>query len=338
MHDNLLDQTFSRFPHFSGEHIHVRPLEKGGSDRKFYRVAVSNHASLIVAKYGQQRDENRHYVSIARFLSGLGVRVPRIYFHDEEEGLIWMEDLGDQDLWSFRNSSWEVRRPLYRDALDQLLELHTHAHIAYDGESPKLQPPFTAELYRWEQHYFLENCLGRVFKLAPQLLEEECNCARLDEIAQRLAELPRVLIHRDFQSQNIVIKDEAACLIDFQGMRFGLAQYDLASLLQDPYVSLTEAERDELLRYYLGSLRELGQDAPSDFPETLDLCAMQRLMQALGAYGFLGLVKERTHFLTHIPCALKNLRSVVCRIPGLESLTAVLAQLDAAPFCNTSVR
>ena len=328
MHDNLLDQTFSRFPQFSGEHIHVRPLEKGGSDRKFYRVAVSNHASLIVAKYGQQRDENRHYVAIARFLSALGVRVPTIYFHDEEEGLIWMEDLGDRDLWSFRDEPWEVRKPLYRETLDQIVALHTRAHLAYNGESPKLQPAFTTELYHWEQHYFLENCLGRLFQVDARRIEQDCDCDRLEQIAAHLANQPRILIHRDFQSQNIVIKDGAACLIDFQGMRLGLPQYDIASLLQDPYVVLTDAERGELLQYYVQSVLELGYDIAGDFQEALDFCAMQRLMQALGAYGFLGLVKGRAHFLSHVPSALTNLRCVIGRIAGLSSLQALLGELD----------
>ena len=134
-------------------------------------------------------------------------------------------------------------------------------------------------------------------------------------------------MHRDFQSQNIVIEDGAACFIDFQGMRPGLPQYDLASLLLDPYVQLTEPERGELLAHYLDGLRELGYEPASDFAAVLDLCAMQRLMQALGAYGFLGLVKEREHFLTHIPAAMANLRMVVARIPGLEQLRNLLVSL-----------
>ena len=61
---------------------------------------------------------------------------------------------------------------------------------------------------------------------------------------------PRVLVHRDFQSQNIIIRNSYAYLIDFQGMRPGLAEYDLASLLYDPYVDLPEVERSELAGYY----------------------------------------------------------------------------------------
>lgn len=330
MNDILLDKTFTRFPQFGGQKVSVQPLEKGGSDRSFFRISVSGGASLILAKYGSQREENRHYVAIARFLSGVGVRVPEIYFHDENDGLIWMEDLGDRDLWSSRNEPWPVRRELYRQVLDQALTLHTRAHVVHDGESPKLQAEFNAELYRWEQNYFLENCLGRVFGIDAAAFAERCPGTKLEQIAARLAAIPRVFVHRDFQSQNIVVKDGAACLIDFQGMRPGLAQYDLASLLLDPYVTLTAAERDELLAYYLDGLREHGVEPAEDFAEIFDLCAMQRLMQALGAYGFLGLVKERTHFLEHIPAALASLREVVARIDGLGAISSLLGELKPA--------
>lgn len=304
----------------------MHPLEKGGSDRKFYRIAVSDAHSLILAKYGRQREENRHYVAIAEFLAGVGVRVPEIYFHDSEEGLIWMEDLGDRDLWSFRDEPWPVRRELYHDALDQLLTLHTRAHLATPVEPPELQAEFNAELYRWEQNYFLENCLVRHFGCDAEAVEENCDRVRLNEIADQLAALPRCFVHRDFQSQNIVIKDGRACFIDFQGMRPGLPQYDLASLLYDPYVQLPDSERAELLAHYLAALTDLGHTPAPDFAAIYDLCAMQRLMQALGAYGFLGHVKERAHFLAHIPAAIVSLRELIKRIPGMDGLTTLLAK------------
>jgi aminoglycoside/choline kinase family phosphotransferase len=223
-----------------------------------------------------------------------------------------------------------VRRALYQSALDELLTLHTRAHAAHDGQWPRLQAEFNAELYRWEQNYFLENCLSRHFGLSPEAIAQVCDRARLDEIATQLAALPRVFVHRDFQSQNIVIKDGGACFIDFQGMRPGLPQYDLASVLLDPYVSLSEAEREELLAYYLDNARARGAAPAPDFAAVYDLCAMQRLMQALGAYGFLGLVKERADFLVHIPPALANLCPVLARIPGLEALGERLAEMTNA--------
>lgn len=323
---DLIDQTVVRFPRFAEQKIDVNPLEKGGSDRNFYRIRVGTDA-LILAKYGNQRDENRHYVHIARFLRELGVRVPEIFFHDEAEGLIWMEDLGDRDLWSYREEPWATRCALYRSTLDEVLTMHVHGLQTVIANPPKLQPEFNAELYLWEQNYFLENCLGRHFGLDAAAVARDGCRARLEEIAGALAEQPRALIHRDFQSQNVVVKEGVPCLIDFQGMRPGLVQYDLASLLYDPYVDLTAEEQESLLAHYAAQWRAQGGDIPADFREVYDLCAMQRLMQALGAYGFLGHVRERVHFLAHIPVAMARLSGVVARVPGLEPLSARLRAL-----------
>ena len=96
----LIEQTITRFPGVAKGKIEIEPAEKGGSDRKFYRIRFTSEHSLILVKYGEQREENRHYVEIDAFLASLGVRVPKIYFQDESEKLIWMEDLGSRDLWS----------------------------------------------------------------------------------------------------------------------------------------------------------------------------------------------------------------------------------------------
>ena len=317
----LLRQTQRHFPRFNVDEIKIAPIEKGGSDRKFYRVRCSSEQSLILVKYNLEREENRHYVEIAQFLETHGIHAPRIYYHDTDEGLIWLEDLGERDLFSYRDEPWLVRRAFYDSALDEVRKLHDLPESICIEMRQHLPAEFNAALYSWEQSYFFENCLGRYFQIEPARLERLAALLALSEIAQRLAQLPRVLVHRDFQSQNILVRNGQAYLIDFQGMRPGLPQYDLASLFYDPYVDLSEAERDELLEHYC------GEKPGADFLETLRLCAMQRLMQALGAYGFLGLVKDYKHFLQHIPRAVQSLREVVGKIDGLELFDKFLAEL-----------
>lgn len=304
--------------------ITVAPIEKGGSGRKFWRLNIGGQ-SLIFVRYGQDRPENRHYVTIARFLSEVGVRVPAVHFHDELEGIILMEDAGETDLWSFREAAWPVRRALYQRTLDQALILHTRAHLAPGADSLPFQPVFDAALYRWEQDYFFENCLGRHFGLGAAQLEAGGCRERLRAIAGELAGAPRCLVHRDFQSQNVIVRGGEVCLIDFQGLRPGLAAYDLASLLMDPYVDLNAEEREELLAHYLSGLHGPGRQDNPHFRRLYDLCAMQRLMQALGAYGKLGHTDGRTAFLAHIPVALSRLREVLARIEGLKGLNELLA-------------
>jgi aminoglycoside/choline kinase family phosphotransferase len=315
MHFPLLDVT----------DVRIRPIEKGGSDRKFYRIRCSPTQTLILVKYNLEREENRHYVEIAKFLEAHGIRSPKIYFHDAAEGLIWIEDLGERDLYSYRRESWLVRRAFYESALDEIFKLHRLPESVCVEMKEHLPAEFNAALYRWEQRYFFNNCLGRFFGVNESKRKELAALPSLREIAKRLASLPRALVHRDFQSQNIIIQNGQANLIDFQGMRPGLAEYDLASLLFDPYVELSATERSELIGYYRQKQTDNGRRVNGQFDETLQLCAMQRMMQALGAYGFLGLVRGHEHFLHYIPRAVRSLRGIVGKIEDLKPLASLLA-------------
>ena len=325
--DLLLRRTRKHFPRLDVAEIKISPIQKGGSDRKFYRIRCSPEQALILVKYNLEREENRHYVTIANFLSEHRVRVPEIYFHDPDEGLIWLEDLGERDLYSYRDESWLMRRVFYESALDQIATLHGLPEPVCIEMKQHLPAEFNSELYLWEQNYFFENCLGRYFKIDNAKLAPLAALPALNEIAEHLASFPRVLVHRDFQSQNIIIRNGQAHLIDFQGMRPGLAEYDLASLLYDPYVDLPETERTELTGYYRDRQLENGIAINGDFDLKLRLCAMQRLMQALGAYGFLGLVKAHKHFLKHVPAAVKSLQRIVQEIDGLSQLAKILREL-----------
>jgi N-acetylmuramate 1-kinase len=325
--DLLVRRTRKHFPRLDVAEIKISPIEKGGSDRKFYRIRCSAEQALILVKYNLEREENRHYVTIANFLSEHRIRVPQIYFHDASEGLIWLEDLGERDLYSYGGENWLVRRAFYESALDQIATLHALPESVCIEMKQHLPAEFNSELYLWEQNYFFENCLGRYFKIDKAKLMPLAALPALQEIAEHLVSFPRVLVHRDFQSQNIIIRNSQAYLIDFQGMRPGLAEYDLSSLLYDPYVDLPERERTELTEYYRHRQLERGIATNGDFDLKLRLCAMQRLMQALGAYGFLGLVNGHKHFLKHIPAALKSLQRIVGEIDGLTELEKTLREL-----------
>jgi aminoglycoside/choline kinase family phosphotransferase len=316
------------FPRFEAEKIEIAPIEKGGSDRKFYRIRSLPEQSIVLVKYSLEREENRHYVRIAQFLAEYGIRVPQIHYHDPAEGLIWIEDLGESDLFSYRDEPWLVRRAFYESALDEIAKLHRLPEQAFLGIKDNLPVEFNAALYRWEQGYFFENCLGRCFKIDKMKLAALAALPGLNEIAETLSAFPRVLVHRDFQSQNIIVRNSQAYLIDFQGMRPGLAEYDLASLLYDPYVDLGPDERAELVAYYREIQISNGIVVNGEFEMKLRFGAMQRLMQALGAYGFLGLVKHHKSFLRHIPKALQTLCTIVARIENLQPLSEFLVQLQ----------
>jgi N-acetylmuramate 1-kinase len=325
--ERLIDQTRERFPHYHESKVEILPLEKGGSDRRYYRVRFSADHSLILVKYDPAKAENERFVAVANFLNAIGVNAPLIYHHDQEQALIWMQDLGEEDLWHHRYESWAVRRRLYEAALEEIALLH-NAEPAV-GRGLHLQPGFDESLYLWEQNYCLENCLGLYFQVSAAEIKGLRENPAFKNLAKRLASYRRVLIHRDFQSQNIIVWDEQAYLIDFQGLRPGLPHYDLASLLFDPYATLAHQERAHLLRYYFERNDQGWKFA--EFQRVYHDCGIQRLMQALGAYGVIGVLREKKEFLRHIQPAIKTLIEVASHAENFSFFAEFLTSLPDRP-------
>jgi aminoglycoside/choline kinase family phosphotransferase/choline kinase len=304
----------------AGKRVEMTPIGKGGSDRAYFRIAPAGRTPVILMRYGRIYEENDGYAAVAFFLRGIGVTVPAIYGHDAERRLILMEDLGDRDLYALRDAPWAVRRGLYEKTLALAVKMHAFPPDRLPA-GLRLMPGFDASLYLWERDYFRENCVRNVCRIGLGAAEDEALEAELAALAERLIETPLSLVHRDLQSQNVMIRDGEPILIDFQGMRPGSFFYDLGSLLCDPYIAFSEEERGQLLRFYHGIS---GSPYPWEaFRELFLPASAQRLMQALGAYGFLGLKRGKPRFLAHIHPALENLVAVTeeaGRLPRLHAL------------------
>jgi len=303
-------------------------IEKGGSDRTFHRVVLDGAPVAILMRYGTEREENRLFVGIGRYLKDIGVPVPRILACDEGRRLVWLEDLGSVDLHALGARPWAERSPNYARVLDAISGLHRRDPSEPGSLGVGLSPGFDARLYHWEHEYFLENFVERVCGI-PAGEARAAVGSELAAIAGELLGAPATLIHRDFQSQNIMVRETLVGLVDFQGMRIGTAYYDLASLLFDPYVPMTVAERDEMLQFYHGL--DSGLAAPWEaFHRLTQFAGCQRLMQCLGAYGFLSLVKGRRHFLSHVPRGLARLREAIEGAGPLPGLRGLAARCEAA--------
>ena len=305
------------------------PLEGRGSDRAFFRIKWSRKDSAILVRYDPKRIENTYYAEIAAFLHEKDIPAPRLIRHDPSACLIIMEDLGNTDLWSLRKNPWENRRPLYQKTLAIVHRLHSLFEKGSPSVQVRLMEGFGPDLYRWERDYFREHFVRNVcgVEIEPSL-ERELE-SELSVLAERLSGSMRCLVHRDLQSQNVMIRDGEPFLIDFQGMRFGSPFYDLGSLLCDPYVDFPEAEREELLSFYYGLVK--GSLDQTSFHNYFWEASAQRLMQALGAYGFLGLRKGLKDFLGHIPGALRILRRAASETGSLPRL------LDLSLACQQAM-
>jgi aminoglycoside/choline kinase family phosphotransferase len=267
--------------------------------------------------YTDKRADNPAFFSATEVLRQCGARIMDIYHHDAAQKIAWMEDLGRDDLWERRQLDPVL--PLYRDTLKQAACLHRRTAASLpEALRATLQPGFDVRLYQWEQGYFFDQFAVRFSTVPAEQLKALRHSPAFAELAENLALLPRTLVHRDFQSQNIIVRDGRTWMIDYQGVREGRPEYDLASLLYDPYVNLSPEERAGLLDYYQKLRRDT--DGAEVTEEVVAMAACQRLMQALGAYGKLGAGDGKTAFLRHIPAAVANLRSVLAQsglLPGL---------------------
>ncbi len=311
--------------------VALSPLAGRGSDRSFYRISSNASGSAILIHYNAGRIENAYYAEIDLFLHSIGVAVPALIRHDPEQCLMLMEDLGDIDLWSLRETTWDIRRTLYQRTLAVAHRLHAFPETDFPAQRVRLMQGFDADLYRWERGYFRTNFVEALCEVVLEpALKRELE-AELSALAERLDNGPRCLLHRDLQSQNVIIRNGEPFLIDFQGMRFGNALYDLGSLLCDPYVMFSNDEREELLSFYY-ALTGRDHRWPDWYVFRTHFweASTQRLMQALGAYGFLGLKKGLNAYLVHVPAGLHNLRDAASNAPSLSRLRELLNTCEEA--------
>lgn len=325
-HEALLILTRQQFPALASVECEVDPIVKGGSDRRFFRLRFPTgaHPGMVLMVYTLARRDNPKFVPATHRLETQGVNVPKIFAFDEDKLCVWLEDLGGDDLHAHQHDPWEQRRSLYEAALREASKLHAiEAGSLSKADLSVLEPPFDEALYLWEQDYFLTHFVeGHLGRRRAESTFAEAHKA-LAELRGRLAKEPRCLVHRDFQSQNIMLRDGSAWFVDYQGLRPGLAEYDLASLLFDPYVAFTPQQRQELLHFY-ATHNEL-EVLP--FTDRFYLCAAQRLMQALGAYGNLSRNQGKPQFKKHIPAAIANLRHVCGKHHLLEPLAVFCVEV-----------
>ncbi len=301
----------------------------GGSDRKYSRVKREGKTAVLMQCNEGDPDFTRH-IEYTLFFRKFSLPVPGLISVEPERASALFEDLGDISLYTWlkcpRDSSQLER--LYRRTLDILVMLHSTItdHVA---ECPLLADRvFDYGHLRWETAYFIERFAEGVRGMArynSQILESEFN-----RLALKAASFPKTVIHRDFQSQNImVVHPETPRVIDYQGARMAPPAYDVASILWDPYFRLDDAMRTRLAEYYTDCMQaaDTGFNV-EEFRSTLLPCRLQRHMQALGAYGFLSSVKGKKYFLKHVPEALRMLKEETAlagdEYPALYALVAGL--------------
>jgi len=323
--------------HFAGS-IYDAPITSfqkitaDGSQRLFYRITFADlHTMVAIIPADQSRTALAEALSsftIGRHLAAQGVPVPQMYAHDSRSGVVLCEDGGDTLL-----AAWVAdhrRRPeaikkMYRRILSILASMQVKGINGWqDSFAYDTQRYDRSIMIKRESLYFSRAFAGDFLNIAvPQAVNDEF----IYLAEQCLAEDACFFLHRDFQSRNILIgQQHEPLVIDFQAGRRGPPGYDLASLLRDPYVGLSEELQKEFVAYYLEVMSLTTQNFDEkNFLRGYFFLALQRNMQILGAFAYLSMVRKKKRFLQYIEpavCSLVVLMNdpAAQRFPHLQKL------------------
>jgi NDP-sugar pyrophosphorylase family protein len=279
----------------------VEFLGARGSDRVFFRAP----GQVVIIYDDANRAENAKYAMHTRWLASKGAPVPQLLADLKQMKTLVLEDAGREGM----------KLDGYVKCAEALAEFNA---LDFSEIEATLEPAMDAEMWKWERELFSEYCLKRHFG---RELTAEVEC-ELEKVASVLEKEPRALVHRDFQSTNVLWKNGGLKFIDYQGMRTGPAVYDLASLVYDPYVKLSERERRSVAKAYALAAGR------AEILEVLPFAAVERLIQCLGAYGRLVSVGKK-EFGKYVLPALENLLAAADE-SGLDAVGALAEDLIAA--------
>jgi N-acetylmuramate 1-kinase len=348
-------QKITGAANFSADRVKVSALLGDGSERRFFRLRQGTaHVIALISprqKY-QGIDENDSYFLIGKHLHQRNVPVPHIYWADLARGCFLLEDLGDFHLQTHVNRRRIDIVTAYQRVVRLLVDMQQRAREGFEkGFCFDAVAYDSAFVYQRELEYFrerfLNGCLG--LEIGPDDLRQDF---------ERIAEAAGVntfehVIHRDFQSRNIMISGQRLRLVDFQGMRFGPPAYDLASLLLDPYVRISQEMELKALALYWSKARGYLGGSFERFLESYGVLRLCRNLQVLGAFSYLGLFRGKKHFLRYLPRAWKQLlggvnnqrgacypalQRLVNRLERTQNLTIRMAAFTEVFRDNANVR
>lgn len=305
-----LVKLFKQYTGKSNPTIEVLPLS--GSNRRYYRLVEGDIS--IIGVHGESLNENRAFIKIARHFYKQGLNTPELYIVSDDEMYYLQEDLGDTILFDEIKGgrltgvfSTDEKELLHNTiALLPDIQIKGGENLDYSVCHPS--PEFNKRSVFWDLNYFKYNFLKTTeMDFQEDLLEND-----FEKLANDLlGDESDSFLYRDFQSRNVMLKNNIPYFIDFQGGRRGPIYYDVASFLWQAKANMPNDLRDELIETYITSLRRYRDVDSAEFIKKLRLFVLFRTLQVLGAYGFRGYFEKKPHFIQSIPFALNNLRDLL---------------------------
>jgi N-acetylmuramate 1-kinase len=307
----------------------VVPLTGDASDRRYFRVILPDAPSIVLALHASPIDfDTLPFANVAELLRRLALPVPAILGHSNAHGILALEDLGDVTLQAHLGAAPPAEHAaLYREAVSLIEQLQRGGdrEQSSPGVAARYLPyqiAFDVEKLTWELNFFVRHFLEAYRGVALSPAERGALAEEWTSIVTELAAEPRVLCHRDYHSRNLMLHGGRLHIIDFQDARMGPDTYDLASLLRDSYVDLTDVELDELIAYFL-ALK--GDRDAALFRRRFDLMALQRNLKALGTFGYQTTTRGNPVYIQYMPRTLRYARTTIARHHRFARLRGVLA-------------
>ena len=278
-------------------------IQQQGSNRVYTRE-TDEHGRSVIRVVGTNREENRAFIYMARHFHDLGLPVPELYEVSEDEMSYTQEDLGDTILFDHLDNTLYIER-----AMRALAHVQVEGARDFDWSVCFPVPTMDERSIRWDLNYFKYCFLkGTKIEFSEPKLEDDFD--RMVQVI--LAQPAETFLYRDFQSRNVMIKDDQPYFIDFQGGRRGPTQYDVASFLWQAKANFSQALREQMIEAYLDEMESIQPSAfsPQNWKSALPHFVLFRTLQVLGAYGYRGYFERKPHFLESIPLAIKNLKEL----------------------------
>lgn len=304
----IIEEIRQLFNSYSREQVEsIEKIPQSGSNRIYFRLH-SNAGSYIVT-YGNNIAENRTFISFSKHFLKRQCPVPEIYTVNDGSSIYIQQDFGDVSLLN------KLEQHGYNDYVYGLFKqsLKALAHLQISGDdgldynwcltSKEFGKQAILSDLLYFKYYFLDT-LQIPYDKEKLIDDFEALSTYLSHVDHKY------FMFRDFQSRNILIRDDQVHFIDYQGGMKGALQYDVASLLWQAKAELPDDWKNNLLGDYMDCVEEiLGKTIDRiRFSSQYNGYVLIRLLQVLGAYGFRGLFERKAHFLISIPFALKNLR------------------------------
>jgi aminoglycoside/choline kinase family phosphotransferase len=317
---------------FGARDFTVAPASADASFRRYFRVSRQGHA-WIAMDAPPGKEDMGPYIRVAAMLVDVGVNAPKVLHRDEVQGFLLNTDLGSRTYLADLDAGADAER-LYRDAIESLVAIQARA-----GQHAKTLPAYDDPLLRREMGLFPEWFCNK--HLGLQLSEDEVVglADTFDTLVTEVLAQPKVFVHRDYHSRNLMVTDGVSHeqnghganpgILDFQDAVLGPVTYDLVSLLRDSYVAWPIERVHAWIKHFRDSAQRSGVDVganPAQFQRWFDLMGVQRQLKVLGIFARLYHRDGKAGYLKDLPRTLSYVRQVTKNYRDLDFLTAFIEQ------------